>query len=423
MIKSLAYFVSLLVILCAAQFALAQMKSDPTGTWGGTMTMEAGTRSGLELTLVRDRSGWQATMKLRVQGQEVAPVVQDLRISGPDISLAAPVGRNLLKFAGKFEGDKLVGTVNVFQDDKRIRGGTFRLAFGGAMPALQQASGHMADPNFNASVGRPAYKKRGPKVLFDEAHNNFHTSSGRYKPFADLITNDGYQVVPNKQAFALKMLSGHRVLVISNALGAPVMSDPSASNAAFTEEESDAVRDWVRRGGSLLLIADHAPMGSANQILGQRFGVDMSKMYTVDAENSDKESQAPGFIVYTRDSGRLADHPVTRGRNASERVNKVIAFTGQSLKGPANSVAFMKLADTAMDTMPGVNPNPVSAAGRAQGIAMKFGKGRVIILGEAGMLSAQVVGAQRMLFGMNRPGIDNRQLALNIMHWLSGILK
>ena len=140
-------------------------------------------------------------------------------------------------------------------------------------------------------------------------------------------------------------------------------------------------------------------------------------------QNSDKESQSPSFIVYTRESGRLADHPVTRGRNESERVNKVIAFTGQSLKGPADSFAFMKLADTAKDGMPGVNINPVSAAGRSQGIAMKFGKGKVIVLGEAGMLSAQVVGAQRMKFGMNRPGIDNRQLALNIMHWLSGLLK
>ena len=54
---------------------------------------------------------------------------------------------------------------------------------------------------------------------------------------------------------------------------------------------------------------------------------------------------------------------------------------------------------------------------------MKFGKGRVIFLGEAGMLSAQVVGPQRTPFGMNVPGIDNRQLALNIMHWLSGLLK
>lgn len=426
-IKSLAYFVSLLVILCAAQFALAQMRSDPSGTWAGPMTTDEGA-GGLEITLARDRSQWQANMKVRLGGQEITPVVHDLKIAGAEISFAADMGRNLLKLSGKFAGDTLNGAIEVFQRDKKVGNATFALTFGGQMPALQQpqGGGQMADPNFDAKVAKPAYKssgkKNGPRVLFDEAHNNFHTATGRYKPFADLITNDGYQVVPNKRPFTLETLRGYRVLVISNALGAPVMSDTDAGNAAFTEAESDAMRDWVRRGGSLLLIADHAPMGSANQVLAKRFDVDMSKMFTIDEQNYDKPSDNPGFIIYTRESGRLADHPVTRGRNNYERINKIIAFTGQSLKGPANSVAFMKLADTAVDAMPGDNTKPVSAAGRAQGIAMKFGKGRVIILGEAGMLSAQIVGAQRTPFGMNRPGIDNRQLALNIMHWLSGLL-
>ncbi len=281
----------------------------------------------------------------------------------------------------------------------------------------------VADPNFDAKVAHPAYTKNGPKVLFDEAHNNFHTASGRYKPFADLITNDGYQITPNKEKFSAATLKGFNVLVISNALGAERMNMPEAANPAFTTEECDAVRDWVKSGGHLLLIADHAPMGSANQILAERFGVNMSKMFTVDNENYDRESNNRGFIVYTRESGRLVDHAITRGRNDSERVNKIIAFTGQSLKGPPDSVAFMKLADSAVDAMPGVNNDPASAAGRAQGIAMTFGKGRVVVLGEAAMLSAQLAGPNKMPFGMNRPGIDNRQIALNIMHWLSGLLK
>src|SRR5882762_8213881 len=218
-------------------------------------------------------------------------------------------------------------------------------------------------------------------------------------------------------------LKGFNVLVISNALGAERMNMPEAANPAFTTEECDAVRDWVKGGGHLLLIADHAPMGSANQILAERFGVNMSKMFTVDNENYDKESNNRGFIVYTRESGRLVDHAITRGRNDSERVNKIIAFTGQSLRGPPESVAFLKLADSAVDAMPGVNNDPASAAGRAQGIAMNFGKGRAVVLGEAAMLSAQLSGPNRMPFGMNRPGIDNRQLALNIVHWLSGLLK
>jgi hypothetical protein len=149
----------------------------------------------------------------------------------------------------------------------------------------------------------------------------------------------------------------------------------------------------------------------------------MSKMYTADPENYEKDSNNRGFIVYTRESGRLADHAITRGKNDRERVNKVIAFTGQSLKGPADSFAFMKLADSAVDAMPGENSKPISAAGRAQGIAMKFGKGRAVFLGEAAMLSAQLAGPEQRKFGMNLPGTDNRQLGLNIMRWLSGKLK
>ncbi|HXI25121.1 MAG TPA: hypothetical protein VNG71_14755 [Pyrinomonadaceae bacterium] len=294
----------------------------------------------------------------------------------------------------------------------------FLIAAGLSISHAQQ----VADPNFDAKVAHPAYTKNGPKILFDEAHNNFHTASGRYKPFADLITNDGYQITPNKEKLSAATLKGFDVLVISNALGAERMNMPEAANPAFTPEECDAVRDWVKGGGNLLLIADHAPMGSANQIMADRFGVNMSKMFTIDSENYDKDGN-PGFIIYTRESGRLVDHPITRGRNDSERVNKIIAFTGQSLKGPPDSLAFMKLADSAVDTMPGVNTNPASASGRAQGIVMTVGKGRVIVLGEAAMLSAQLAGPNQMKFGMNRPGIDNRQLALNIMHWLSGLLK
>jgi len=417
-----------LILLAITQTAAAQMKSDPTGTWRGVMTTEVAT-TGLEFTLSRDAAGWKATIKARPpSGQEIDLPVHDLQITDADISFTAERPRNLVKFAGKFAGDKLSGEVEIFENGDKIRSGTFALTFGGTMPpvaAAPQAGGQMADPDFNARVEQPTYNKRGPKVLFDEAHNNFHTATGRYKPFADLITSDGYQIISNKQVFSREVLQGYRILVISNALGVAQMNNPNAANPAFTEAESDAVREWVRGGGSLLLIADHAPMGAANQVLAKRFDVDMSKAFTVDPENSDKESQNPSFIIYTRASGRLVDHPVTRGRNPRERVNKVIAFTGQSLKGPSTSIAFMKLADTAIDAMPGPNTKRVSAAGRAQGLAIQFGKGRVIVLGEAGMLTAQIVGtgAQQMKFGMNRPGIDNRQLALNIMHWLSGILK
>lgn len=293
-------------------------------------------------------------------------------------------------------------------------------------------SQQIADPNFDASVTRPAYTNKHPKVLFDEAHKNIHTTNGRYQPFADLITNDGYQVTPNFEKFQQQTLTGYDILVIANALGT------EEGQAAFTDKECDAVRDWVRQGGSLLLIADHAPYGAAAENLARRFGVRMGNSFTIDLSNYDSELGNPGWLLFTRDNHLLATHPITQGRNTTERINRVLTFTGQSLKGPKGSIAFLHLSDTARDLkqrLSRVMALPptvgVSAAGKAQGIALQFGQGRVVVLGEAAMLSAQLLqgpaaqqlmGKQVIQMGMNYPGSDNRQLAFNIMHWLSKLL-
>lgn len=284
----------------------------------------------------------------------------------------------------------------------------------------------IADSNFDTSIATPAYAKEGPRVLFDEAHHNIHTATGLYKPFADLLKADGYHVAPNTQPFTRTRLEEYDILVIANALGAaavfpPEASNPSftpeASNPAFTNEECDVVRDWVQRGGALLLIADHWPMGAANARLAGRFGVEMSDAQTVDPENTTPGGATPGLIVYTRQRG-LGEHAITNGRDAGEHVGHVITFTGQSLKGPAGAVAFLQLSDTARDLVRASGQN-TSAAGRAQGLAMPMGRGRVVVLAEAAMLSAQLAGPNKAPLGMNRPGTDNRRLALNIVHWLS----
>ena len=289
-------------------------------------------------------------------------------------------------------------------------------------PSAPTRAQQIADPHFNARVEHPAFTKNFPRVLFDEAHNNFHTTTGRYKPFADLIFNDGYHVAVNRKPFEKESLQTFKILVIANALGAEDMDDEGADGPAFSADECDAVREWIKGGGALLFIADHAPFGAAAEILAKRLGVDMSKGFTEDPANADPESKIPSVIVYSRQNHLLVDHPITNGRNDSERVNRIIAFTGQSLKGPEGSDAFMKLADTAVDNIPSTTKSS-SAAGRAQGIAFRLGKGRVVVMGEAGMLTAQVTGSDNRPFGMNIPDIDNKQLALNIMHWLSGLLK
>ena len=87
--------------------------------------------------------------------------------------------------------------------------------------------GQQSDPTFDTKVARPSYRTEHPRVLFDEAHHNFHTTDGRYKPFAELIANDGFKVTPNKQKFTKDLLSKGDILIIANALGADGMGQPA----------------------------------------------------------------------------------------------------------------------------------------------------------------------------------------------------
>ena len=291
-----------------------------------------------------------------------------------------------------------------------------------ASGALQETPAQqVADPEFSTAVENSAYSRNGPRVMFDEAHHNFHTADGRYKPFADLLMNDGYQVIRNRKPFAKQSLDSFKVLVIANALGAEEMDDEGSDQSAFTEEEIQAVYDWLKGGGALLLIADHAPFGGAASALGTKLGVDMSKGYTFDAANS--LSGLASFLIFSRENKLLGPHPIFEGRNEKERVNKVLSFTGQSLKGPEESSAILKLSETAQDSRNHEQKEMASAAGRAQALAFKVGKGRVVVHGDAAMLSAQITGQDKFKMGMNVEGYDNKQYALNLMHWLSVLLK
>lgn len=278
-----------------------------------------------------------------------------------------------------------------------------------------------ADPHFNTRVEKPAYEKSFPRVMFDEAHNNFHTVAGRYKPFADLLFNDGYQIVVNRKPFTKESLRTFKVLVIANASGAEEMDDDGADKSAFTDEEIAVVREWIKGGGAMLLIADHAPFGAAAENMAKAFAVTMSKGFVFDPPHSLPRSAS--FLVFSRENKLLMDHPITQGRNEAEKIDRVQTFTGQALNGGEGSTPFLKLADTARDTPDRTGTQSVSVGGQSQGLAIKFGKGRIVMMGEAAMLSAQISGANNEPMGMNVEGSNNKQLALNIMHWLSGLLK
>jgi hypothetical protein len=283
---------------------------------------------------------------------------------------------------------------------------------------IAACSGDRADSAFDTAVAAPAFSTSRPRLLFDAGHHNHHTISSTYRPFADLMRNDGFLVEELEEPVTAKGLHGSNILAIVTAMG----KDATNSSDAFTALECSTIERWVSEGGSLLLVTDHFPFGPAVATLASRFGVTMSGGMTFDENHHDNASGDDSQLVFSRENRLLADHQITRG------VNRVVTFTGQSLRG---GTPLLLLSDTAVNRS--AHPTvirdggdvrvqvdfgaPESARGWSQAVALEHGRGRVIVTAEAAMLTAQRSGDR--LIGMNLPGCDNRRFVLNAMHWLS----
>jgi hypothetical protein len=285
-----------------------------------------------------------------------------------------------------------------------------------------------ADSSFDPSVRSPAYPQgAGPVVAVDEAHHNFHTVSGRYRPFADVLRADGYVVQGHRSEFTRESLGSTRVLVIANAGTDTLSSWELPAHSALTPAEIDVVVAWVEAGGSLFVIADHMPAAGAIAPLAARFGAALTNGYTVD---SARGPDLPGDL-FTRADRTLLEHPITRGRRPSERVDSIITFTGQAFQltepGIATVLRFRPSAMTLLPVRAGVGFDSTTPRVRSGGwphaVTLTAGRGRVAIFGEAGMFSAQLAGSSNLPMGMNHPRAGrNKQLLLNTLHWLTGLL-
>jgi hypothetical protein len=263
--------------------------------------------------------------------------------------------------------------------------------------SLQQS-----DRLFRPRIAQQAYAAgEGPVVLIDEAHNNFHTATGRYLPFAELLRRDGYVVRASEVRFTEEMLRTARLLVIANARR-------PAEEPAFTDDEVAAVRDWVATGGSLLLIADHPPFVEAARQLGATFGIRYLNASAVWEAN-------PGPITFRRADGTLRDHPLTQG------IDHVMIFGGSSFELDPPGEPLLVFGPEIFSRPPaGADIDRGPLEGHLQGAVLPFGQGKVAALAEAAMFSAQVYGRLRTPMGMNHRGArQNAQFLLNVIHWLT----
>jgi len=148
---------------------------------------------------------------------------------------------------------------------------SFSSLVGGVVLSAVIGFGGMFSPVFSAQ-----------DVVFDECHaqtagNADWTATGGFSDLANVFKSSGYNVVSAKKTIDKNILANASILV---------MSEP---NSVYTKQEQADIVDFVKRGGDLFAVADHAgadrnndgidAVGVLNQILPQ-FGIqfDANKM-------------------------------------------------------------------------------------------------------------------------------------------------
>lgn len=273
------------------------------------------------------------------------------------------------------------------------------------------------DTLFDPVLNAPAYPKgQGPLIHVDAAHHNYHTASDRFAPFAKVLQNDGYKVSENTMSFDQAGLSTMELLVISNAINEANWenwSNPTLS--AFTQNEIAAVKNWVQSGGKLLLIADHMPFAGAAKELAAAFGFKLCNCFAMDNRRRNPE-------IFLRSDSTLLSNEISNGNSTQQEVDSILTFTGSAFKIPKEAIPILKLKNYSLlspeQAWQFKNDTPhENSDDHYQAAALQFGKGKLVLMGEAAMFTAQLAGNQKI--GMNSPLANyNTQLLRNTISWL-----
>ena len=283
-------------------------------------------------------------------------------------------------------------------------------------------------------IARPSYEPdRGPTIAIDEAHKNTHTLGGQFQALGRLLRRDGYRVRSLAENISRHSLEGIDILVIAQPGG---WEGPDASLSA---SEVTSLVEWVKRGGSLLLILDHMPAPAGGERVAKALGVERwqngyAAIETPEAQVFNIRFERPGqrtdpavvplfgnSVAWQGPGAYVREHVITSGRDADERVDAVVSFGGSAFQSPAGAEPLLVLPVGAVSLTPAAATGPpqfssstprVAVAGWHQAAVMTLDRGRVGLFADAGMFSAQ--------WPVHPSASRNYQLVLNLMRWLSG---
>lgn len=289
-------------------------------------------------------------------------------------------------------------------------------------PSPSKAS-YRADLNFHPKAKFKTFTHYSPTLCFDEGHHNLSVENGFYKPVLELLESDGYQVIHHQGAFTSESLIHCHIVYSSAVLPLPTIEESKKikNPSAFTDQEINNLYSWVIQGGSLIVMTDHKPMGTAAGPLLKKFGI----------YGSDTNVKNPKYPIYPfKDDGIFkldrslmnTHSPIIEGRTSSEKLNQIFFFYGQALKGPSEADLFLQTGPDAKFGEEDSTNTHEPASFPAAALALKIQQGRLVVFGDGTVFTSKIDLKNNEPTGINRPGSDNVQMALNVFHWLSGLL-
>ena len=166
------------------------------------------------------------------------------------------------------------------------------------------------DRGYGAAADKPAAKKAAPKAaahtVFDFSHAEIFSpvASGEldYTSFHEMIKASGVTTAVNTETVTSKKLSGVKTYVIAG----PAMG--------FTEQEGTALKNFVKNGGNLLILAHISPPVAP---ITSMFGILISN-FVVAEQNNTIEGRAQDFLVT-----KFSEHPATARPKKREKLSSI----------------------------------------------------------------------------------------------------
>jgi hypothetical protein len=188
-----------------------------------------------------------------------------------------------------------------------------------------------------------------------------------------------------------------------------VITTRSTQKLDYTPSEIRDICDFVRNGGGLLLMSNHADWPGVSETdhsrndarLAREFGVTVERTYFRQPARQDRTTlSGPALNI---------EHPIISGAPGERPIRSIVTNTCCSITSEGGTWV-VALAPDMVDRHGGLSP-----AGRCFAHALHVDRGRVVTIADSGFIGTDLT--VRPGHGLIDHG-DNRRFVINVIRWL-----